>query len=96
MAKDDKSRAAPASVLDPTLTGIDASGVVVSGKSDLELVQSGRLSLDEYVERQVDRATSHLEGRVSAERLADLRELLALEVRSDPGLERVLGQLGAG
>jgi hypothetical protein len=73
---------------------VDASGVVTAGQTDLELLRRGRIDLPEYVRRHADSATAHLTGRISAERLADLRELLAAHALQDPALADVLAQLG--
>jgi len=74
----------------PSEAGVDASGVVQAGQTDLELLRAGRIDVDEYVRRQAEAATAHLVGHVSAERLADLRELLAAQALHDPSLEAVL------
>jgi hypothetical protein len=74
---------------------VDASGVVTAGQTDLELLRRGRIDLPEYVRRHADSATAHLAGRVSAERLADLRELLATQALQDPALADVLAHLRA-
>lgn len=73
--------------------GIDASGVVAAGQTDLDLLRRGRIDLAEYVRRHADSATAHLVGRVSEERLADLRELLAAQALRDPALVEVLDRL---
>jgi len=75
--------------------GIDASGVVAAGRADLDQLRQGRIDLDEYVRRQAVGATQHLVGHVSAERLADLRELLATQARSDPSLADVVSRLAS-
>jgi len=75
--------------------GVDASGVVAAGRADLDQLRQGRIDLDEYVRRQAVGATQHLVGHVSAERLADLRELLATQVRSDPSLADVVSRLAS-
>lgn len=72
---------------------VDTSGVVAAGQTDLDLLRNGRIDVDEYVRRQAEAATAHLVGQVSAERLADLRELLAAQALHDPGLEAVLDEL---
>ena len=72
---------------------IDTSGVVAAGQTDLDLLRSRRIDVDEYVRRQAEAATAHLVGQVSAERLADLRELLAAQALRDPSLEAVLEEL---
>jgi len=72
---------------------VDASGVVAAGQTDLELLRSGRIDLGEYVRRHAESATAHLVDRVSAERLADLRELLAAQALQDPALSEVLDRL---
>lgn len=77
----------------PGAAPVDASGVVAAGQADLDLLRQGRIDVDEYVRRQAEGATQHLVGSVSAERLADLRELLAAQALQDPGLQDVVARL---
>jgi len=72
---------------------IDTSGVVAAGQTDLDLLRGRQIDVDEYVRRQAEAATAHLVGQVSAERLADLRELLAAQALHDPSLEAVIEEL---
>ena len=72
---------------------VDASGVVRAGQTDLDLLRGGRIELGEYLRRHAESATAHLVGRVSDERLADLRELLTLQALEDPSLADVLARL---
>jgi hypothetical protein len=78
-------------VLNPQ--AVDASGVVVAGQTDLDLLRGGHIDVAEYVRRHADSATAHLVDRVSAERLADLRDLLAAQALQDPALAQVLDRL---
>ncbi len=55
----------------------------------------GEITLDDYLEAQVDTAVAHLKGRVSEERLQTVREVLLESLRSDPDLaESVLRLTG--
>lgn len=65
---------------------VDSSGVVASGESEQALLLAGKISVDEYIELLVDRALFHLSGRISAPRLALMREILKNQVAEDPHL----------
>ena len=55
---------------------------------------SGRLSLDEYVDAQVELSIVHLKGRVSNERLQSIREVLREQVTQAPGYLELLARAG--
>lgn len=72
---------------------VDASGVVQAGRTDLDLLQAGQIDVGEYLRRHAEGATAHLVGRVSEERLADLRELLVAQALGDPNLTEIITRL---
>ena len=64
-----------------------AAGVSATGQSEaLSKLEAGELSLDEYLNAQVQQATQHLQGRVSAEQLTAIQQTLRAEMSSDPAL----------
>jgi hypothetical protein len=88
-AEDDKGQKAAA-------VGVDESGVVAQGSSEAELFRAGRLSREEFIVKTVERATAHLEGQISPERLEDMRALLASQLDHDPTLSEMLERLDEG
>jgi hypothetical protein len=54
----------------------------------------GRLSLDDYLEGQVQRAVAHLRGAVPAERLQLIMEVLREQVVQSPGFVELLKRAG--
>ena len=60
----------------------------------MKLREAGRLSLDEYLDAQVQRAVNHLRGRVSGERLQMLKEVLREQVVQSPGFRELLERAG--
>ena len=65
----------------------DASGVVGVGQTDRKLLVSGEITQEEYTARLVQSATRHLEGALSADRLAEVRELMQAQVALEPELK---------
>ncbi len=64
-----------------------AEGVSGAERSEaLGKLEKGELSLDEYLDGQVQEATQHLEGRISPEQLEAIRQTLRDEMSSDPVL----------
>ncbi len=76
--------------------GVESSGVVASGESEQVLLRAGKISVDEYVDLVVDRALSHLTGRLSAPRLALMREVLKNQVAQDPHLVSLTERVASG
>lgn len=58
--------------------------------SDLDRVASGELSVDGYLDARVRAATSHLEGVLGPEQLADVQEQLREQLLTDPLLSRLV------
>lgn len=54
----------------------------------------GRLSLDEYLDAQVQRAVAHLRESVSSERLQMIKEVLREQVLQSPGFRELLARAG--
>ena len=52
----------------------------------LERLQSGEIDVNRYLDLRVEQATSHLEGKLSADRLSFIRESLRAELQTDPML----------
>ena len=51
-----------------------------------ERVRSGELSLEGYLDVRVEEATRHLEGKLGAGDLGEIRSALKEQLRSDPAL----------
>jgi hypothetical protein len=51
-----------------------------------ERVRSGELSLEGYLDVRVEEATRHLEGKLGAGDLGEIRSLLKDQLRNDPAL----------
>jgi hypothetical protein len=54
----------------------------------------GRLSLDEYLDAQVQGAVGHLRDRVSEEQLQLIKEVLREQVVQSPGFRELLERAG--
>lgn len=50
----------------------------------LEKLQRGEMSLDEYLDEQVEAALAMVKGRISGERLDLVREVIRESLRTDP------------
>jgi hypothetical protein len=72
--------------------GVDASGVVGSGGGDRAELLAGRITRDEFLDRQVARALEPLVGRIAPDKLSHMREILTLELGQDPVLVRLVTQ----
>ena len=71
---DHTARAATPRPIDPKNT---SSG-------DLQRYRRGEITEAEYLEGRIEAATSHLEGRVSADCLKMLKEVIAMRLDTDP------------
>ena len=49
-------------------------------------MERGELTLEQYLDRRVEDAVRHLDGRVSHEQLDFVRETLREQLSNDPGL----------
>lgn len=90
--KADRSLAADSSEAEATPQVADSSGVVAAGRGDRERLRAGEITKDEYLDRSVERATAHLEGRLEAGKLEAMRQLLRAELESDPFLAALTSQ----
>ena len=52
----------------------------------LERYRRGEITEAEYLQSRVEVATTHLKGRVSAQRLKILKEVMAQRLQTDPSL----------
>lgn len=69
-------------------TAVDAAeGVSGAERSEaLGKLEKGELSLEQYLDSQVQQATQHLQGRVSPTQLQAIQETLRDELSADPVL----------
>lgn len=58
--------------------------------TELDRVQSGELSVAEYLEARVNEATRHLESTLGPEQLSMIREQLQEQLSTDPVLMRLV------
>jgi hypothetical protein len=61
---------------------------------ELRQVQRGGMSLDAYLDAQVERAIAHLKGQVSAERMALIKDVLRDQLATSPAIAELLRQAG--
>lgn len=66
---------------------VEGAGVDgVRGDAPLDKLDSGELSLDQYLDAQVGEATQHLQAHVSPARLQEIQSVLRAELATDPAL----------
>lgn len=69
----------------------------INSTADLERLQSGEISLDDYLQTRADQAVAHLESVVPAEQLDLIKEQLVNQMKQDPSVavlvQRVTGML---
>jgi len=70
-----------------------AAGPEVS--AELQQLRDGGLSLEEYLDFQVDRAVSHLRGQVSDRRLEVIKSVLREQISTSPALIELMKRAGA-
>lgn len=76
--------------------GVDSSGVVASGESELSLLVAGKIGVDEYMDMTVDRTLTHLRGQISPERFEMMRSVLRQELEQDPHLSALVQRAASG
>jgi hypothetical protein len=76
--------------------GVDSSGVVASGASEISLLAAGKIGVDEYMDMTVERTLSHLREQVSTERYEMMRSVLRLELEQDPHLSALVQRAASG
>lgn len=60
---------------------------------DLLRHRRGEITEAEYLQTRIDKATAHLQGRVSPERMAMVREIVAQKLETDPVLTEAKARL---
>jgi hypothetical protein len=65
-------------------TAANADGV--SATADLERLNSGEISVDDYLKTRADKAVAHLESVVSADQLSIIKEQLVHQMKQDPSV----------
>ena len=58
----------------------------VNATADLERLQAGEISLDDYLQTRADKAVAHLESVVSADQLSIIKEQLVHQMKQDPSV----------
>lgn len=70
------------------------SAVTAAGEvrpvTDLDRVASGELSVEQYLDARVERATGHLANALAPDQLAALQEELREQLATDPMLQRLV------
>ncbi len=76
----------------------DVSGVGAAGAAEVDRARlvRGELSLDQYLELQVEHATAHLVDQAPPAVLEEIRGALRQELAADPVLLSLTSRLGAG
>ena len=68
----------------------------VTATSDVDELQAGKISVDDYLDRKVAAATQHLDGKVAAEKLQWIRETLRTQLQQDPMLKEMVRRVNQG
>lgn len=76
--------------------GVDSSGVVTSGESELSLLTAGKIDVGEYMDMTVERTLSHLRDQISPERYEMMRSVLRQELEQDPHLSSLVKRAASG
>jgi hypothetical protein len=63
-----------------------AESVEATSETALDQVRAGKISVSQYLDVQVQQATSHLDGRLSPDQLSFVRDSLREQLSSDPVL----------
>jgi hypothetical protein len=77
--------------------GNGAAAPAIGGPAISDALQAhldGKLSLDEYLDGQVQRAVAHLRGQVPSDRLQTIKEVLREQLRQSPGFLELLKRAG--
>ena len=56
----------------------------IGSTADLERLQSGAISLDDYLQTRADQAVAHLASALSKQQLDVIKERLVLQMKQDP------------
>lgn len=81
---------------DASAQGVDSSGVVSSGESEMALLAAGKIDVEEYMDMTVDRTLFHLRGLISPQRYEMMRSVLRQELEQDPHLSALVKRAAAG
>lgn len=88
MSVDPVDKAGPVGALAPPDAALPVRGAEAAASTEaaaaVERVRAGDLSLTEYLDLHVARATQHLEGKLGPADLEMVREQLRSELTSDP------------
>jgi hypothetical protein len=77
-------------------TAPNAPPLAVSSSPLLQRLDAGAISLDEYLDIQVNEAVAHLEGKLPPNQLQFVRESLREQLREDPVLVELVRRTTAG
>jgi hypothetical protein len=66
------------------------------GSDALQRFDAGELTVDEYLDLQVDQAVAHLEGKLPAEQLDFVRASLRTQLTEDPVLAELVRRTTGG
>jgi hypothetical protein len=58
--------------------------------NDLARLDRSEITKEQYLQLRVEQATSHLEGRISPERMGEIKQQLLSQLEVDPVLQRLL------
>ena len=86
----------PSSASDARSTSPSAPAVGVDSSPLLQRLDAGTLSVDEYLDLQVNEAVAHLEGKLPANQLQFVRESLREQLSEDPVLVELVRRTTAG
>jgi hypothetical protein len=75
-----------------TAAAARTSGPEIS--DELRQVQRGSLSLDAYLDAQVERAIAHLRSQVTPQRIALIKDVLRDQLATSPALAELMRQAG--
>lgn len=94
--------------LPPTMEGTEAAPAEAAASSagkldnttlespELSALQRGELSVEEYLDQQVQSAAQHLEARLPPEQLAFVKESLRASLETDPVLMELVRRVTNG
>lgn len=72
---------------------LDHSGEVLSVRGDRERFVAGEISREDFVEREVERATAHLADHLPADKLEAMRSILRDEMSENPVFRDLLDRV---
>lgn len=66
--------------------GTPEPAAALNAASAVDRLCRGEISMDEYVDECVEEGTRHLQGKISAHRLAVVRQVIREQMETDPAL----------